>query len=78
MNIQEKYHENIGFYKDILPDGFCTHAIKEFDILEKNGITRSRQQSDNTSKTKKESQSYKYVFHLDLNTLLFNMYRVRE
>lgn len=56
MNIQEKYHENIGFYKDILPDGFCTHVIKEFDILEKNGITRSRQQSDDSTKTTKEDQ----------------------
>jgi hypothetical protein len=58
MNIQEKYHNNIGFYKNVFPDGLCNHLIKEFDKLQKDGLTINRKKSENCNKTDKEDEHF--------------------
>jgi len=58
MNIQEKYHDHIGFYNNILPDGFCPYFIKEFDKLESEGLCSNRQDSEHIQKIKKEDSNF--------------------
>jgi hypothetical protein len=44
-------HKNfIGFYKNVYPEGYCQHLIKEFERLEKSGAGSNRQRSEGASK----------------------------
>ena len=45
-----EYKEHIGFYKDVYPDGYCQHLIKEFNRLEESGIGSNRQKSEKAHK----------------------------
>lgn len=45
MNIE--YKDFIGFYRNVYPEGYCQHLIKEFERLESEGAGSSRQSSEN-------------------------------
>ena len=56
MQITERYHNHIGFYQNIFPQGFCSHLITEFDTLCSYGRVCNRQDDEKASKINKEDQ----------------------
>jgi hypothetical protein len=51
--LQEDYIDFIGFYQNVLPEGFCEHLIEQFNILQKDGFCGTRRSSENAKKTLK-------------------------
>lgn len=51
MNIE--YKEFIGIYRDLYPDGYCQHLIKEFDRLVDSGAGSNRQRGEGAPKHRK-------------------------
>lgn len=56
MEIQ--YHEFIGMYKNVFPDGFCSHMIEEFERLLNSGLCENRQDSEGAPKYQKHDNFY--------------------
>jgi hypothetical protein len=52
------YQDFIGMYNDVYPDGYCNHMISEFERIFSKGLCGNRQNSENTTKTKKEDYFY--------------------
>jgi hypothetical protein len=52
MNIE--YKNFIGFYRNVYPEGYCQHLIKEFDKLQECGVGSNRQQSERAHKHTKD------------------------
>lgn len=65
--METKYVDFIGMYKNVFPDGFCSHLIAEFERLLHSGVCYNRQESDNVSKTKKED--YHYFMNIKSNQI---------
>lgn len=59
MNVE--YKDFIGYYRDVYPEGFCEHMIKEFDRLQLNGVGSNRQKAEGVSRHVKED------YHIFLN-----------
>jgi len=53
-----RYHEFIGMYDNVFPDGFCSHMIEEFERLHRSGMCRNRQDSENARKYEKQDNFY--------------------
>ena len=53
-----RYHEFIGMYDNVFPDGFCSHMIEEFERLLNQGICGNRQNSENARKYHKQDNFY--------------------
>lgn len=52
-----EYNDFIGIYKDLYPEGYCQHLIKEFDRLEESGAGANRLKSEGVgSHIKKDHQ----------------------
>jgi Rps23 Pro-64 3,4-dihydroxylase Tpa1-like proline 4-hydroxylase len=45
--------EHIAIYHNVFPEGYCEHLISEFDRLENNGLSVSRQAGENASNHQK-------------------------
>lgn len=56
MNI--RYHEFIGMYDNVFPDGFCSHMIEEFERLLSQGMCANRQDSEGARKYQKQDNFY--------------------
>jgi len=56
MNI--RYHEFIGMYENVFPDGFCSHMIEEFERLLSSGLCGNRQDSEGARKYHKQDNFY--------------------
>lgn len=56
MNIQ--YHEFIGMYDNVFPDGFCSHMIQDFERLLNKGMCTNRQNSEGARKHQKNDSFY--------------------
>lgn len=56
--MENKYVDFIGMYKNVFPDGFCSHLISEFERLLISGVCNNRQDTENVTKTKKEDYHY--------------------
>lgn len=55
-----EYDNFIGFYRNVFPVGYCQHLIQQMDVLEKQGVGRTRQ----------EEGSFKHVkddYHIFIN-----------
>ena len=64
MSIEHK--DFIGFYRNVFPDGYCQHMIKEFDIFESRSVGTNRQESDGVERhIKNDYQIFRDV-NLDL------------
>lgn len=53
-----RYHEFIGMYDNVFPDGFCSHMIEEFERLHRSGMCGNRQDSENACKYQKQDNFY--------------------
>jgi hypothetical protein len=53
-----RYHEFIGMYDNVFPDGFCSHMIEEFERLLSRGMCANRQDSEGARKYKKQDNFY--------------------
>ena len=53
-----RYHEFIGMYDNVFPDGFCSHMIEEFERLHRSGLCGNRQDSENARKYNKQDSFY--------------------
>lgn len=49
-----EYKDFIGFYKDVYPEGYCQHLIKEFNKLQEDGVGSNRQRSENAPRHGKD------------------------
>ena len=56
--MDSKYCDFIGMYSDIFPDYYCTHMINEFERVLEKGMCGNRQDSEGTTKTKKQDEFY--------------------
>lgn len=56
MNIQ--YHEFIGMYDNVFPDGFCSHLIQDFERLLNKGMCVNRQNYEGVRKHQKNDHLY--------------------
>ena len=56
MNTSAKYNNFIGMYDNVFPEYFCQHMISEFERLNSNGYCGNRQDSENTTKLKKQDE----------------------
>lgn len=56
MNMNETYKDFVGMYTNVYPDGFCNHMITEFERFREGGYCGNRQDSENTTKTKKQDE----------------------
>lgn len=56
--MNSKYIDFIGLYDNVFPDGFCNHAISEFERLLTKGSCGNRQIDEGVQKTKKEDSFY--------------------
>lgn len=52
MNIE--YKEFIGVYRDVYPEGYCQHLIKEFEHLVESGAGINRQRGEGAHKHRKD------------------------
>jgi hypothetical protein len=52
MNIE--YKDFVGYYKNVYPEGYCSHLISEFDRLESGGAGSNRQSNDGAFKHYKD------------------------
>ena len=48
------YQDFIGFYRNVYPDGYCQHLIKEFERLDSRGAGVNRQRGEGALKHAKE------------------------
>lgn len=48
-----EYKDFIAIYRDVYPEGYCQHLIKEFDRLVESGAGTSRQRSEGIPKHRK-------------------------
>jgi hypothetical protein len=48
-----EYKDFIAIYRDVYPEGYCQHLIKEFDRLVESGAGSNRQQSEGAAKHRK-------------------------
>jgi hypothetical protein len=72
-----QYTDFIGMYQNVFPDGFCSHAISEFERLLSSGSCGNRQDSEGARKTSK--QDYHYFLNMRNHTLSpFNNYQFME
>jgi hypothetical protein len=53
-----QYTDFIGMYQNVFPDGFCSHAISEFERLLSSGSCGNRQDSEGARKIEKQDQFY--------------------
>ena len=53
-----RYHEFIGMYENVFPDGFCSHMIEEFERLLHMGMCGNRQSSEGARKYDKQDHFY--------------------
>jgi hypothetical protein len=53
-----QYTDFIGMYQNVFPDGFCSHAISEFERLLSTGSCGNRQDSEGAKKTLKQDYHY--------------------
>jgi hypothetical protein len=67
--MENKYVDFIGMYKNVFPDGFCSHLISEFERLLISGVCNNRQDTENVTKTKKED--YHYFMNVKNNSMSF-------
>lgn len=56
----EKYIDFIGFYENVLPQGFCQHVISEFDKVFEQGLCGTRKENENARRYAK-SDSYYFI-----------------
>ena len=68
--MNSKYIDFIGMYENVYPDGFCSHAISEFERLLKNGFCGNRQDVEGVEKTRKDDNFY----FLNLKNHIFSPY----
>jgi hypothetical protein len=54
--MQSVYKDFIGMYNNVYEDGFCSHMITEFERFYAGGYCGNRQQSEGTTKTKKQDE----------------------
>ena len=52
--MDKRYIDFIGLYENVYPDGFCNHMIQECERLMASGVCNNRQESEGSSKTKKQ------------------------
>ena len=52
--MRPEYVDHIALYKDVYPEGFCSHLIAEFDRLESKGVGANRQVVDNVPRHMKD------------------------
>ena len=72
-----QYTDFIGMYQNVFPDGFCSHAISEFERLLSSGSCGNRQDSEGVKKTSK--QDYHYFLNIRNHSLSsFNNYQFME
>jgi hypothetical protein len=72
-----QYTDFIGMYQNVFPDGFCSHAISEFERLLSSGSCGNRQDSEGAKKTLK--QDYHYFLNIRNHSLSsFNNYQFME
>lgn len=57
-NLDSKYIDFIGMYENILPDGFCSYLIKEFDRILESGSGSNRQKNGEGLKIHKEDSFF--------------------
>lgn len=57
-----RYHEFIGMYDNVFPDGFCSHMIEEFERLHRSGMCGNRQTIENVRKYQKQDYFYSINF----------------
>jgi hypothetical protein len=48
------YKDFIGYYRNLFPEGYCQHLIKEFDRLQETGVGVNRQKSEGARKHQKD------------------------
>jgi hypothetical protein len=53
-----RYHEFIGMYDNVFPDGFCSHMIEEFERLLNRGMCGNRQDFEGSRKYQKQDNFY--------------------
>ena len=53
-----QYTDFIGMYQNVFPDGFCSHAISEFERILSSGSCGNRQDSEGAKKTLKQDYHY--------------------
>ena len=72
-----QYTDFIGMYQNVFPDGFCSHAISEFERLLSTGSCGNRQDSEGAKKTLK--QDYHYFLNVRNHSLSpFNNHQFME
>lgn len=69
--MNHQYIDFIGLYEKVYPDGFCNHMIQEFERLLVTGVCNNRQDSENTTKTKKQDE-FLFLNLRNHNTAPFN------
>lgn len=50
----QEYGNFMGVYKNVYPEGFCEHLIRQFDILEANSVGSDRLNSENAFAHRKD------------------------
>jgi hypothetical protein len=54
--MNQQYIDFIGLYENVFPDGFCNHAIQEFERLLTSGMCGNRQTVEKVTKTTKQDE----------------------
>ena len=65
--MKAQYNDFIGMYQEVFPDGFCSHVISEFERLLVSGACSNRQDSEGTTKTRK--QDFHYFLNMRNNVM---------
>ena len=75
--LSEKYIDFIGFYENVLPQGFCQHIIHEFDKVFDMGLCGTRK--DENAKKYHKNDSFYFLDIINHDNVIgkFDNYDVR-
>ena len=62
LDFTSGYIDSIGMYQNVLPEGFCSHLIKQFDIFQEKGYCGTRKTNENANR-----------YHMDDTFLFLNV-----
>ena len=72
-----EYKDFIAIYRDVYPEGYCQHLIKEFDRLVESGAGANRQRSEGALKHAKNEMQLGLNFAVQ-NVTIFNGTKVSD
>lgn len=74
--MEDKYHDFIGMYSNVFPDGFCQFMISEYEKLESSGYCRTRKQSENNCSKywKDDTHCFLNMRHIPIETNFNGLY----